>query len=289
MGFKSIVIGLALMAAVLTVGSGAQAENFKTVEVLNNIYTVVAPSGANATFITTKEGVILIDTGGSPEHGQAILREIRKKTDLPVVYIINTHFHKENTWGNPVFTSTRAIIAQQRVPKPLAQSTEALGIPSRLPNLLYESHLELVLGGYHLKLFHPGPAHTQGDTFVYLPSWRLIIAGGLVTNRVIPDLGDGYVDEWIKALVQMEDLDAELIVPGHGKVGAKPLTTQSKHYLMQLKKYVSDQLDKGRTLKQTVETVQPILQGKYSGWKNSDRIAGHIKRAFIEFSTKKGT
>ncbi len=289
MGFKSTGIGFALMVTVLMVSSGAQAENFKTVEVLNNIYTVVAPSGANATFITTKEGVILIDTGGSPEHGQAILSEIRKKTDLPVVYIINTHFHKENTWGNPAFTSTRAIIAQQRVPKSLAQSTEALGIPNRLPNLLYESHLELVLGGYHLKLIHPGPAHTQGDTYVYLPSWRLIIAGGLVTNRVIPDLGDGYVDEWIKALVKMEDLDAELIVPGHGPVGAKPLTTQSKHYLMQLKKYVTDQLNAGRTLKQTVEVVQPILQGKYSSWKNSDRIAGHIKRAFIEFSAKKGT
>ncbi|TDJ51251.1 MAG: MBL fold metallo-hydrolase [Nitrospina sp.] len=288
MGLKSIGIGIALTASTLMMSPGVQAENFKTVEVLKNIYTVVAPTGANATFITTEAGVILIDTGGSLEHGRAILKEIRKKTDLPVVYIINTHFHKENTWGNPVFASSPTIIAQHQVAKSLAESTEALGIASRLPNLLYESHLELALGGYHLKLFHPGPAHTQGDTFVYLPSWRLIIAGGLVTNRVIPDLSDGYIDEWIKALVQMEDLDAELIVPGHGKVGAKPLTTRSKHYLMELKKYVADQLFEDRTLQQTVEAVRPILLEKYSSWKNSDLIESHIKKAFIEFSAKKG-
>jgi cyclase len=156
-------------------------------------------------------------------------------------------------------------------------------------NLSFDKKLELKLGKYHLKLIHPGPAHTDGDLYIYIPKWRILITGGLVFNQVIPFLGDSYIESWIHALVEMENLDAEVIIPGHGKVGDKPLVTQMKHYLMELKRFINDALDDQKNLPETLEIVKAKLKAKYSGWQHFDRVEENIVRAYVEYSAKRGT
>jgi glyoxylase-like metal-dependent hydrolase (beta-lactamase superfamily II) len=140
-----------------------------------------------------------------------------------------------------------------------------------------------------LQLRHPGPAHTDGDLYVYMPSWRTIVAGGLVFNEVLPEINDSYIDPWIDALQEMEDLDAELIVPGHGKPGGKQIIIQAKHYLILLKRHVNYQLDEGRSLKETIHHVSGILKDKYGHWQHPERMVDNIRRAYIEYSAKRGT
>lgn len=275
----------------------------KVVEVLNNIYTMVHGAGvdSNSTFIITSEGVIVIDTRPTPPEADLVMQEIRKHTDLPIKYTINTHFHGDHTFGNQVFRESHAIIAHKNVRKSLDGESgqkhldffKTLNLPASdqieitLPNIVYENSMELYVGGYHLELLHLGRGHTDGDTAIYMPELRTIIAGDLIFNKKIPFVGHGYIDDWIESLYTLENLDAELIVPGHGEPGGKPLIIQMKHYLMQLRTYVQEQIKKGKTLKETQDAVRPILQEKYHDWQRLNWIDGNIERAYLEYGPKK--
>ncbi|MDH5762534.1 MAG: MBL fold metallo-hydrolase [Nitrospinota bacterium] len=286
--FKWLCVGFLVWMS--GVGSGFAADA-KLMEALPNIYCLVdqSGSGANSTFITTKEGVIVIDTRGSEEEAGQILKAIEEKTGQPVVYVVNSHFHKENTSGNAVFKTARTLITHKRAMAMIVLEAERENRKITPPNLAFEKQLELKLGRYHLKLVHPGPAHTDGDLYIYIPKWRIIITGGMVFNRIIPFLGDGNVESWIHALREMEELDAEVIVPGHGPVGGKPLVTQMKHYLMELKRFVDDALEDRKNLPDTIEIVTEKLKKKYSGWDHFERVEENIVRAYVEFSAKRGT
>ncbi|MEE8260112.1 MAG: MBL fold metallo-hydrolase [Nitrospinaceae bacterium] len=266
------------------------AEEAKLMEALPNIFCMVDKSGngANSTFITTKEGVIVIDTRGNKTEAAQVLKAIRKATSQPVVYVVNSHFHKENISGNGVFKFARTLIAQKQALAMIVTEAEREKRKVTPPNLSFEKKLELKLGKYHLKLIHPGPAHTDGDLYVYIPKWRILITGGMVFNHIIPFLGDSTIESWLHALVEMEDLDAEVIVPGHGPVGGKPIVTQMKHYLMELKRYVSDALDDGKNLPDTLTLVKEKLKKKYSGWQHFERVDENIVRAYLEYSVKHG-
>jgi len=286
--FKCLCLGL--LVWMINAG-GVFAQEAKLTEALPNIFCMVDPTGngANATFITTKDGVIVIDTRGNDQEAGQVLQAINKVTKLPVVYVVNSHFHKENISGNGVFKSARTIIAHKRALAMTVLEAEQEKRKVTPANLAFDRKLELKLGKYHLKLIHPGPAHTDGDLYIYIPKWRILITGGLVFNRVIPFLGDSYIESWIHALVEMENLDAEVIIPGHGKVGDKPLVTQMKHYLMELKRFINDALDDQKNLPETLEIVKAKLKVKYSGWKHFDRVEENIVRAYVEYSAKRGT
>ncbi len=286
--FKWLCVGFLVW---MNSAGGVFAQEAKLTEALPNIYCMVDPTGngANAAFITTKKGVIVIDTRGNNKEAEQVLQAIRKATNQPVVYVVNSHFHKENISGNGVFKSARTIIAQKRALAMTVLEAEREKRKIIPANLSFEKKLELKLGKYHLKLVHPGPAHTDGDLYIYIPKWRILITGGLVSNRIIPFLGDSYIESWLHTLVEMENLDAEVIVPGHGPVGGKPIVTQMKHYLMELKRYVNDALDDRKNLPDTLTLVKEQLKTKYSGWKHFERVDENIVRAYVEYSAKRGT
>ena len=286
--FKCLCAGFLIWMNGTGVGFAQEA---KLTEALRNIYCMVDPTGkgANATFITSKEGVIVIDTRGSMTEAAQVLKAIQKVTDQPVIYVVNSHFHKENISGNGVFKSARTIIAHKRALAMTVIEAEREKRNVAPANLAFDKKLELKLGKYHLKLIHPGPAHTDGDLYVYIPKWRILITGGLVSNRIIPFLGDSYIESWIHALVEMENLDAEVIVPGHGSVGGKPIVTQMKHYLMELKRFVNDALDDDKNLPDTITLVKQQLKKKYSGWQHFERVDENVVRAYVEYSAKRGT
>ncbi len=285
--FKCLCVGFLVW---MSAAGGVFAQEARLTEALPNIYCMVdlTGNGANAAFITTKEGVIVIDTRGSKQEAAQVLKAIRKMTNQSVVYVVNSHFHKENISGNGVFKSARTIIAQKRAQAMTVLEAEREKRKVTPANLSFKKKLELKLGKYHLKLIHPGPAHTDGDLYVYIPKWRIIITGGLVSNRIIPFLGDSNIESWINALVEMDDLDAEVIVPGHGPVGGKPIVTQMKHYLMELKRFVNDALDDRINLPGTITLLKEKLKAKYSKWKHFDRIDENIVRAYVEYSAKRG-
>ncbi|MFQ5671782.1 MAG: MBL fold metallo-hydrolase [Nitrospinales bacterium] len=275
----------------------------RTVQVFPNIYTVTGGSGqgANSTFIITSKGVIVIDTRNSPAAAENVLAEIRKRTKLPIRFTINTSFKGDHIFGNQVFKKSSPILAHKNVGKFLLGKNgqgqlnryKIAGVPGAdkitltFPNLVYEKNMQLVLGGYFLDLKHFGRGCTIGDTVVYLPTFRAIITGDIVVNKEIPSMEYAFIEDWIQVLFEIEKLNVEIVIPGHGDVTEKPTVILMRQYLRALKSQVIKQLQMGKTLKETQDAVRPILQGKYGNWARQDRLDRNIRRAYWEFTSKK--
>jgi cyclase len=298
---RSFLVGVGVFLIFLFGVEVCSGEEPRTIEVWKNLYTVVNGEGvdSNSTFLVTKEGVIVVDTRVTPKEAKKLRTEIRKITDLPILYVINTHYHGDHTFGNQVFKDSRAIIAHENVQKNLIGETgemhldqfKSRNIPGMedtvitIPNMIFKDKMEIYVGGYHLQLIHVR-GHTDGDLFIYIKELRTLITGDLVSNNKIPYLGDGYVEEWISSLRYMGDLDAEIYIPGHGVPGGKPVYLAMKFYFFNLKSLVLQQLEEGKSLKETQEAVRPILMEKYKLWKNLHLIDSNIKRVYMEYSLK---
>ncbi len=274
----------------------------KTVEVFPNIFTIVHEGGvdSNTTFIISKEGVVVVDTGVSPLEARKVMAEIRKRTELPILYIINTHYHGDNTFGNQVFSeSNTIIIAHENVRRALKgtagkeyldffKTSKIPGLDEvkvTLPNMVFEKRMEIYAGEYHLQLIHRR-GHTNGDLFIHLAELKAVIAGDLIFNGQFPDMRDGFVAEWIEALDYIENQDIEMVIPGQGDVGGKPVIIAMKHYLLNLKSMVSKQIESGASLRQTKKALRPVLREKYKSWSKAERIDGNIERTYMELSLK---
>ena len=100
---------LLCVGALATVSWSADYGKVTTSKVAEGVYLfTTAPYGdvgfgGNSVAIITDEGVVMFDTSGTPATGQTILSEVRKLTDKPVVYVINSHWHWDHWGGNQVF------------------------------------------------------------------------------------------------------------------------------------------------------------------------------------------
>jgi cyclase len=279
----------------------AWADEPKTVEVWKNLFTLTHGEGidSNTTFLISKEGVVVVDTRVTPAEAKKVKEAIRKQTQLPILYAINTHYHGDHTFGNQEFKDTHTIIAHENVRKALEGESgqahlevfKSFKIPGMdetvitLPNIIFKEKMHVYAGEYHLQLIHM-PGHTEGDLFIYIETLKTIIAGDLISNGKIPYMGDAYIEDWIKALIHIGDLDAEIYIPGHGDPGGKPILIAMKHYLFDLRRLVTDQIEKGSSLKETQDVVRPVLEKKFKNWEKLEWLDGNIERAYAEFSAK---
>ena len=151
--------------------------------------------------------------------------------------------------------------------------------------IIFKNKMDVYAGEYHLELIHV-KGHTDGDLFIYIEALKTLITGDLILNKRIPYMGDAYIEDWIKAINYMGDLSAEIYIPGHGDPGGKPVLIAMKHYLIELRQMVENQIKKGSSLKETQNVVRPKLEAKYSNWEKLEWLDGNIKRAYREFSLK---
>ncbi|HLX42450.1 MAG TPA: MBL fold metallo-hydrolase [Bryobacteraceae bacterium] len=83
---------------------------------------VTAPYGevgldGNSVVIFSPEGVLVFDSNGTPAAAAAVLAEIRKLTDQPVRYLVNSHWHWDHWYGSEVYRNAFPgvrIIAQEK-------------------------------------------------------------------------------------------------------------------------------------------------------------------------------
>ncbi|HKS26903.1 MAG TPA: MBL fold metallo-hydrolase [Pyrinomonadaceae bacterium] len=87
----------------------------------------------------------------------------------------------------------------------------------RFPNVTFDREMAVDLGGREVQIKHLGRGNTAGDTIVYLPKEKILVAGDLLDHPV-PYLGGGYPSELARTLKEMSRLDATVFVPGHGEV-----------------------------------------------------------------------
>ena len=82
----------------------------------------------------------------------------------------------------------------------------------------FESRRELTLDGRRVELIELGPAHTPGDAIAHVPDAGVVFTGDLLFIEGTPIIWAGPVSSWLGACERILELDARILVPGHGPV-----------------------------------------------------------------------
>ncbi|HJU34933.1 MAG TPA: MBL fold metallo-hydrolase [Nitrososphaera sp.] len=200
-------------------------------EIKPGVY-VVSAGGSNSMFLVTQEGVIVVDA--PPAIGDKIFAAVSEITDRPVTHLIYSHAHKDHIGAARLFENV-TIIGHNETARILNERND----PDRpVPDMNFTGEMNLQLGDQILQLLYPGPYHQQGNTFVYLPEQKVLMAvdhavpGGVPWKllSVTPD-----VPAFIKSIDQALALDFDVFVGGHGQTGTKQDILVQQEYVDDLR------------------------------------------------------
>lgn len=236
----------------------------RIVEIKPNVYAcLMANKTANAGFIITERGVVVIDTLDKPAHGREILAAIKSRTDRRVVLVINTHHHSDHVFGNQAFDAP--VVGHSALPEQLAQAASRELMPFAIaawvskhpedhwladelelvyPNIIFGDHLRLDLPPVRMVVQHLG-GHTPDASVVDLPEREILFASDLIFEGRVPFLRQANIEEMVQALRWIEGLGARTIVPGHGALCDMGYIVRFRDYLESLRGKVQQLIDAG--------------------------------------------
>ncbi len=155
------------------------------------------------------------------------------------------------------------------------------GIRVQTPVVTLDDSLAILDGSRRVEIMLlGGGGHTDGDAVLYIPSQRVVFTGDLFFNKAIPNVQDSNLHTWIKTLAELQKLDADKFVPGHGPVGSRKDFENFQAYLEDLRNLVQTAVDRGDSLEQAIRDVQ--LPAKYSSFSFPNFFPANVQKMYSE-------
>ncbi len=229
----------------------------------------------NSGFIVGAESVAVIDPGGSPEAGSRLKQAIEKVTDLPVEYLVLTHFHPDHVAGAVAFLDTPHVLAHENYARAMAQRAQfyldrfSELLPGtvtqvfRLPTQTVPAGetINIDLGDRMLSIEAYPLAHTDNDVTVHDLQTNTLWASDLVFAQRTPSL-DGSLGGWLDVMSMLEKRSYSLIVPGHGLPASwSVLAPPQSRYLQVLRDDVREFIAKSTSLSKVLEQHEKQSDG----------------------------
>ena len=250
--------GLAVVATTLMLAGAAIAQQppaappppdfskveIKTTDLGDNVY-MLEGQGGNITVAVGKDAIIMVDGEYAPLHDK-IKAAISTVSNLPIKYLVNTHFHGDHTGGNEPFAKDgAAVVSEINVKTRLAAGTtngltgaKVPPVPdAALPTKTYTGIFHIRLRGRVADLKHIENAHTDGDTYVWFKSSNVLSTGDTFTNGRYPNI-DFANGGNIKGMIAATDAYLKLvnaktrIVPGHGPLADRAVLVEYRAMLV---------------------------------------------------------
>ncbi|TVP73805.1 MAG: MBL fold metallo-hydrolase [Rhodobacteraceae bacterium] len=279
---KSLIVIAAMLWGATVMASEDIADKYpqsalynKPVEVIPHVWTSIGATAPptyenaghnnNLSFIITGEGVVVVNSGASYQLAQALHEEIRARTDQPVRLVIAENGQGHAMLGNnywieqdvPVLAhvdaaeefrlnSGQAFVSLQNYARERSEGT----VPMQ-PTETFTDRVELSMGDFRIEVLHLGPAHSPGDTQVWLPDQSLLIAGDIAFQERMPPIFEGtctscWIDTWDNAL---EPIGATYVIPGHGHpTNMAQVRRYTRDYLVWLRERIAEHIDEGGDL-----------------------------------------
>ncbi len=213
----------------------------------------------------------------------------------PVEVVINTGGQDHRWLGNAYFVAqgARIIASEQAVADQQTRSRDQLialahlvgpdGLEGTKPVYADETFSEatsLTVGETRLELLHPGPAHTPGDSFVWLPEQGILFSGDIVyIDRMLSIGPQSQHREWISAFEALAALEPKVVVAGHGDpADIRKATADTYEYLVFLRQAVVDLMEQGGG----IEDIGTIDQSRFDYLANYDALKGRNAQRVYE-------
>jgi cyclase len=265
-------------------------------KVKDGIY-VYAPDQTTTTcgIVVTEEGVVMIDSCNSPLASRKVFDAVKKLTDKPIRFLVDTEVHNDHTFNHYVFSPPAAVVNHQgagegmkkgfdpkRVERLAAQSPEMAAIVKNYkfipPHIEYKDRMTINLGERSFELIYLKNVHSEADTAIWLPKERVLFASSAANVRTMINLRPHVTIPDILAGYQlMKSLNPEVVIPGHGPPSTTKIFDEYEAFYTLLLKRVGDLAAQGKSLD---EIKKELKMPEYAGWAGQDRLGANIDVAY---------
>ncbi|MCA1054060.1 MBL fold metallo-hydrolase [Rossellomorea aquimaris] len=292
--------------------SSFSSNHFTLEKISENVYAAIAKEGsgsvANAGFVQLGNAVLVFDTFNTQQASEDLKHVAEAVTNLPVKWVVNSHWHGDHIRGNQTFKGSTIISSentfttmQENHPSRIKKQRDDLqgltdyieslskkqegvntnqitflreiekSLPTLelvLPNQTFKGELKFHGTNCHARLFTLGGGHSVCDAMMYIPEERVLFMGDLLFVDCHPTiLEESNIYDWHAILIQVENLDIDTVIPGHGSVGTKDDLTKLIQYFEEILVIA----------KQDRELDELVIPHAYKAWTSSEFFLKNIK------------
>lgn len=262
---RSIIPVVLLLLVAVSPGQRRNSQPVEFKKISNNLYEILGGRGSRTGAYIGDNGVLLIDSKMDENSVGQVIEGIKKITDKPIKYMVNTHSDGDHTAGNRYLPETVTFVAHENCRRNFfCPYKKGKGDPvewsrkpefsSFVPSVTFKDKMDIYLGSKRVELWYFGIGHTMGDTVVYFPEEKTAFIGDqifLTRPQVIHSYKWGDSLEHVKTLTKMlETIGAERFCSGHSEMADRAAI---KSHIAQMKKRqekVEELIKQGKSLEQ---------------------------------------
>lgn len=233
----------------------------------SNVYIEIGWPGANVGYVTTEDGLVMIDTPRLPTDAIKWRKQIESKGN--VKYLINTESHDDHFFSDFFFEApvvahnkTREAILATDInhvlevianddpdSKPLISDYKV-----NIPCITFSEQLTLYVGKHSFRLIHL-PGHCSGQTAVFVPEEKVVFTGDNVSHKIQGFLHEAEPYNWLESLNRLSELEVDYIVPGHGEACDKSFLKEQAEFVQECIDKMKKAIEQGWTKEECLSKV----------------------------------
>jgi cyclase len=234
-------------------------------QLTRNVFVETEIRGCNHGFVTTSDGIVMIDSPHKPSDALKLKAEIAKRGGR-LRYIINTEPHGDHWTGNAFFDApvvahegVRRRILETNLPEHVARVASfgpeepplLDGYRPNAPVITFKNGMTLHVGNHTFEMIHM-PGHTMYQAAVCIKEEGVVFTSDNIFHKVHTWLQEANPDLWLVALDSLRKLKEEIFVPGHGALCGKEYLDEQRSFIDEWKAYVKSAVDRGMTKDEAV-------------------------------------
>lgn len=257
---------------------------------------------SNAGLVVADGQSLLVDTLFDLKLTGRMLEAMSPHTaSAAITTVVNTHANGDHCYGNALVRDAEIISSAATAhemtevpPAMLAALNKAPGevgdlfrhffgefdfegIEMVLPSRTFTGRFDFELAGRAIELVEVGPAHTRGDTLVFVPDAKVVYTGDILFIGGTPVVWVGPLDNWIAACDLICQSDVDTIVPGHGPLTDKAGVVAIRDYLAFVKSEATQRHGAGMD---AWDAARDIALHGFSGWGEFGRLAVNVDTVY---------
>ena len=265
-------------------------------EVAPGVWFQQVNGSSNCGWVVFDTYVLVIDANFS-WVAPKLEERIKKTTTKPIKYVFDTHCHGDHAEANSWWINRGAEVVCQQACRAELEKTglqhwnemlekkpEFKNLDFKLPTVVFPDRKVFEDAHHRVELVSFGWAHTEGDSFAWLPGEKIIFTGDACVNGPFNYMGDANTAGWIRVLNEVEKLPFQWLCPGHGPLGDRSTLVEQRSFFVDLRQAVGAMLQEGKSFKE-IETKVDLP--RYEKWSGKKPSPSQIMRVHEELSGKK--